>query len=763
MLKCLNLLARHAFVPGLAGVLLILDPSAAAAQEAGADEGFEEITVTARRREETLQEVPIAVTAYTAEALAEAGAVDITALSQTTPNTTLEVSRATTTTLTAYIRGVGQQDPLAGFEGGVGIYLDDVYLARPQGTVFDIYDVERIEVLRGPQGTLYGRNTIGGAVKYVTRKLSAEPEFEVTASLGSYSQADLMLKGSVPLSDTFRIGATAASFNRDGFGDNLTTGEENANKDILGIRATAEWEPNGDWFIRLYGDYTLDRANPRHGHRLLPGPAGEPVLGDVFDTRAGISLDSTYDAGLENEVDQSGVGLLVQWDFADQWQFKSITASREDNTESLIDFDNLQEDTFDAPVIYENEQFSQEFQFTYTGDKLAGVFGLYYLDANAFDAFDVVFLSSVTAFTLGDYDTEAWAAFADFTYDFNEQWSLSVGGRYTEDERTARVQRETFLGLGSPFFGIDNLSGTSPVIVDGEEVVPTFNGTRTDSDFTPRVSLSFAPNGSHNLYVSYSEGFKGGGFDPRGAYQVAAVRAGFEPETVESFEIGAKSVLAGGDVLTNIALFTSDYTNVQVPGSILLDADGDGEVDGFAGATTNAGKADIWGAEFEMIANFTDAFSSTLALGYIDADYTEWLVAETDPVSGETTFVDISGDRVFQNTPEWSAALGLRYEWPLSLFGNSGALAFLGSVSYRDDTFQFEIPNPLVDQEAYEIYNASLVWNSDDGRYRLGLHGRNLGDEEYVVANYDFPAVANSVIGFFGDPRTFTGSFTVRF
>ena len=745
--------------PLLLAALAAAAPTPSIAQETGI-KALEEIIVTSRRREESLQDVPIAVTAYSGQLLEEIGAVDITALTQSTPNTTLEVSRATNTTLTAYIRGVGQQDPVAGFEGGVGIYLDDVYLARPQGTVFDIYDVERIEILRGPQGTLYGRNTIGGAVRYVTRRLAEEPELEIKAALGSYSQADLILKGSTPVSDTLRIGATAATFNRDGYGDNLFTGEDNADKQILGFRASAEWEPSDAWFVRLFGDYTVDDASPRQGHRLLPSTAGDPVLDDVFDTRAGITTIPTSNAGLKQQVTQGGIGLNVEWDLNSLWTLKSITSYREDDSDSLIDFDNLPPDTFDAPVEYKNRQFSQEFQANYTGDRWSGVFGLYYLDANAFDAFDVIIFSSVTAFTLGDYDTEAWAGFADLSWDLTDTVALSVGGRFTSDERTATVTRETFLGLGSPYFGND---GAVSITVPVPGAVPTFNGNRTDEDFTPRASISWTPIDGQHLYLSYAEGFKGGGFDPRGAYQFPEVQAGFEPEEVETWEVGAKSSWGDGNIQTNVAIFVSDYTNVQVPGSIILDNDGDGVADGFAGTTTNAGKAEMSGAEFEMLAQFTDAFSTKLAIGYIDAEYTEWLVAATDPVTMQPIFVDISDQRVLQNTPELTGNVSFRYDWALGLFGAPGTLGLLASASYKDDTHQFEIPNPLTDQDAYTLIDLSFIWSTDDGRYQIGLHGRNLTDEEYIVANYDFATVDNSVIGFYGNPLTVTGTFTARF
>ena len=236
----INSLIYKALVGFLPAAGLLSLPTAVVAQDEGSNVALDEITVTARRREESLQDVPIAVSAFSGQQLEEIGAVDITALTNQAPNIQLEVSRATNTTLTAYIRGVGQQDPVAGWEGGVGIYLDDVY------------DVERIEVLRGPQGTLYGRNTIGGAVRYVTKRLSDETELSAKAAWGTYGQADLVLKGSSAVSDTLRIGGTLAKFTRSGWGNNWVTGEENADKDITALRLGMEWEPSDSLFVRLH-------------------------------------------------------------------------------------------------------------------------------------------------------------------------------------------------------------------------------------------------------------------------------------------------------------------------------------------------------------------------------------------------------------------------------------------------------------------------------------------------------------------------------
>ena len=223
-----------------------------AQNDASASQTQDVITVTARRREETIQDVPMSVTAISGDVLEDMGAIDITAVADSAPNVTLEVSRGTNSTLSAFIRGVGQQDPVAGFEAGVGIYVDDIYLNRPQAAVLDIYDVDRIEVLRGPQGTLYGRNTIGGAVKYVTRRLDADdPTLNARVNVGSHGQFDQIVSGSLPVSDTFRIGAAVANLQRDGFGTNLNTGADNANKDVLGSRVSAEWEPADNLFFSL--------------------------------------------------------------------------------------------------------------------------------------------------------------------------------------------------------------------------------------------------------------------------------------------------------------------------------------------------------------------------------------------------------------------------------------------------------------------------------------------------------------------------------
>ncbi len=286
----------------------------------------EEVVVTARRREEALKDVPIAVTSQTGEQLERQGASTLADLQRTVPNATFQPSRGTNGTLTAYIRGIGQQDPLWGYEPGVGLYVDDVYIQRPQGAVLDIFDVQRIEVLRGPQGTLYGRNTIGGAIKFVTAPLAPEPALRIRGEVGSYNERNGLIVASTPLSDTFRIGAAIGRYSRDGYGDNLFTGNTTANKDVWTGRISAEWQPTQNFFARFSYDQMLDTSNGNFGHRLLPTlfPADPPNPTSVYDTYGGI--------GDANTIRTNGGSLTLRYDLNDTWTIKSITAYRAGST-----------------------------------------------------------------------------------------------------------------------------------------------------------------------------------------------------------------------------------------------------------------------------------------------------------------------------------------------------------------------------------------------------------------------------------------------
>ncbi|WP_022695622.1 TonB-dependent receptor [Ponticaulis koreensis] len=758
-------------------------PIAAFAQEAETETvqeaRFGTVQVTAQRREESQLDVPLSVSAFDGGLLADLGVTDLTEVAKITPNVTLEVSRGTNTTLSAFIRGVGQQDPVAGFEAGVGIYIDDVYLNRPQGAVLDVFDVERIEVLRGPQGTLYGRNTIGGAVKYVTSGLSDTPTLDGRFAVGSYQQHDIVLSGSTPLSDTFRIGGAVASLNRDGFGENLVTGEDNYNKEVLSARVSAEWDVTEDFQLRFSADRTEDDSAPRQGHRLTPGLlTGAPVLGNVYDTRAGLNVVS-------QDVEAMGASLTAEFRLNDNITLRNILAYREDESVTPIDFDSLPAADLDVPAIYANDQFSEEFQILYEGDRLNGLVGVYYLDANASTVFDVLLdttgqllgLPGLNAQTFGDVNTETWSVFGDFTYDVTDRFAVTLGARYTEDKRTSQVLRRTYIGGFSEFFG------GSPILI---ATTSDFDGSADFSDFSPRLSLAYDLTDDSNVYFTYAQGFKGGGFDPRGQTSAAPDLdqdgivspqeqfefMQFDPEEVDSFEVGYKASQFGGLLNYSVAAFTSDYSDVQIPGSIGVDTDNDGVNDTFTGVTTNAGAATIWGIEFEGNATFAqdvindgDLFNASWSLGYLDASYDEYIDAFGN---------DVADQRVIQNTPDWTASLRLAYDTPFNLGMNEGNLLANVMASYRGDSSQFETPSAYLDQEAYTLLDASIRWETADGRYGLTLSGKNLTDERYIVAGYNFTNEATNpptptlglegtLTGFYGDPRTVTLGFDFSF
>ena len=763
-------------------------PAVAFAQDAatGADAGGADdvIVVSARRREESLQDVPVAVTAFSGSQLGDVGAQDLTDIGDMTPNVTLKTSRATNTTLTAFIRGVGQQDPVSGFEAGVGIYIDDVYLNRPQAALLDIFDVERIEVLRGPQGTLYGRNTIGGAVKYVTRGLTDDPSAKLKLTGGTYGQFDAVGTFNMPIGidsgiGDVKIGGAIAYSRRNGFGENLNNGLENYNKNLLAGRLSAEWDPTDTLSFKVSGDWTEDKSDPRQGHRLLDYP-GYPVLDNVYDTYSGLNTP-------EQHVVARGVSGVAEWRASSNLTFKNIVAYRADRTTSPIDFDSLPLADLDVPSIYDNDQFSEEFQVLYDSDRLHGIVGVYYLDANGLTQFDVVLqttadllsLPTLDAFTSSDVNTKSWSIFGDWTYDLTDQWSISFGGRYTSDKRTISLQRYTYYTTGlSPVFGGPQRAPSA--------IAADLDADATFTDFSPRASISFEPTAEHTFYFTYSQGFKGGSFDPRcgasaapdlngngtaGDYEDQVAFCKFSPEDISSYEAGWKNNLFDGRFRSNLAVFYSKYKDVQVPGSVGIDTNNDGIADSFAGVTTNAAKATIYGVEYEGNALLAEGMFSggdtldwQFSLGYLHTQYDEYL---------GRTGTDISDQAVFQNSPKWTAYNRVTYTAPMNLMGHDGATSLYGSVSYKSLTHQFGYAGAL-DQKEYALIDAGLFWKNADGRYKIGVYGSNLTDQRYKVAGYDFvttqPAFGNSALGltgvltaFYGNPRQIFGTVEVAF
>lgn len=430
------------------------------------------------------------------------------------------------------------------------------------------------------------------------------------------------------------------------------------------------------------------------------------------------------------------------------------------------------------PGYYNNEQLSQEFQLLWDNDgPFSGLLGFYYLDATADTLFDVriyTTLAGLTAYTQANVDTETYAIFGDFTYDLSEQFSLSLGGRYTWDERSADILRQNYLGGGSPVFGGAGVAFGAP----GTD----FQGNRKFKKFTPRASISFMPNPDHNIYASYSKGFKGGGFDPRGVGANAPTATpgnptdteiaeflSFAPEQVDSYEIGYKGDL--GIVNIAAAAFYADYTDVQIPGSVACTVAG---LPSFCGVVSNAGKATFKGLELEANARLGGGFGLSGSLGYIDAQYDEYIT------NINNTPTDVADYRDVQNTPKWTGSLTASYSADLG----EGDLYLGATASYRSKTTQFEIPNPYIDQKGYALLDASIVYTAPSETWSFGIYGKNLLNKHYKTSGYTFVAtdpttgeIINGANGypiptlgpegtltaFYGNPRQIFATATLEF
>ena len=727
----------------------------AVAQEAPASsEGLsvDEVVVTARRREESLKDVPVAVTAFSAEKLEQQGATDITSLSQTTPNITVQTARGSNSTLISYIRGVGQQDPLWGYEPGVGLYVDDVYIYRPQGAVLDVFDIERIEVLRGPQGTLYGRNTIGGAIKYVTKRLGDDAGAKVRATYGSYNQTDLLVSAQTPIGGSgLSIGGAYALYKRDGYGKNLTTGAEHYDKDVEAIRLSAEYKPTDTLFFRLAYDRVEDDSNPRHGHReTLPTAGNYPIQKSVYDTQAGL--------GDKNHVMTEGLSLTAEWNATDNLTFKSITADRKGHTQTLIDFDGTPLPTLDVPATYDDRSFSQELQAVYSDENVQGVFGLYYMNSQASGEFDTIAGNlGVSIADGGKVSTQSFAAFFDFSANLTDRFKVSLGARATRDAKRSNVFRLFYLGATpSPYQG----GAQRPIL----QTRTNYSAEKTFSQFTPRISASYELSDDLTTYASFSKGFKSGGWDMRGdAFITPQTVNGYKPEIVKTYEAGLKGYMLDRRVSFSSAAFLSKYTNQQVTTQVVVPS-------GIASSVDNAGASTLYGVEFEANAKLTQNLSGNVAVGYIHAKYDSFNrfvpAGAPNPLNPSTTLatgqiINVADLYGFQNTPEWTGNVSLTWRGDLA----GGNLAITPMVSYRDAYQQFEQPLPALDQKAFTLVDMTAIWTAPGGRYKLALTGKNLTNERYRTGGYNFAGATynNSVIGFYGPPRTFAGSIEVAF
>ncbi len=727
--------------------------------------------MTARKREENLQNTPLSISAFTANELEQRQIRSTDQLADVTPNLTFDAfapSSGQNASSQIYIRGIGQSDFTAVTDPGVGLYIDGVYMARSIGGTMDFLDLERIEVLRGPQGTLFGRNTIGGAIALHTVRPDDQFGGSVEAQVGSDDMLYLTGDINIPITEGLYSKFSITQRDRDGYTDRVqhadrqldgvalpTDGKDLGDDNTFAARASFVWQPTETLNFFLTGDYTDESENgapttsrglndqqtfPSHTNRfantncplfpppLPPGPAnstgGNPLC--INDTYQRDEFESEGNAEISSELEMWGVSLEANWEVADWLTVKSITAYRDIDAYSARDADGTPYQVFHTQDPFDQNQTSQELQFSGNTDNLKWLVGLYYFEEDA-DNPNPVQLPEPTIGKIisgGQVDNDNYAVFGQATYSLGEKWDLTAGIRYTDE--TKRFKPYSFAdgdytmgGPGSPFVryfdcptgqepGCDGVNGR--LFTDGDRLIPKGEYKEEFDDWTPMVNIAYQANDDVMLYTSYSEGFKSGGFDQRFIAPLPEPSS-FDPEKAKTYEVGMKSSWMDNTLRLNVSAFYTDYEDIQI---IVRQ--------GFAPLTFNAGDAEISGFEIESTWIPTSAWIIQANVGYIDAEYSN--------LDDSVQTVGITEDHALPQTPEWSGNLGIAYT------GQIGGWTVTPRVdwAYTDEVHNNAVNTPQLIQDSYSLYNAAITVLSEDEKWEFMLAGRNLGDETILVA-----------------------------
>ena len=735
---------------------------------------MEELVVTARRREEGLQDAPLAVSAYNKETLDYRGVTRLDEIARFVPGLTLENNPSfggASNSAAIYLRGVGQKEFLPTTEPGVGLYVDGVYVARSVGAILDIVDVDRLEVLRGPQGTLFGRNTIGGAISINTIKPNpgGDLEGELSVSAGTDNLLKVKAAAHVPVNDTFATRLSVASLEQDGF-VKRTDGIDLGDDDTLTARWSFAWKPNDKFSADIAFDMTRDRENgpamqligidftdlsQLNGVVLAPPPpmafihnvtfaapapgtpcavtnaagngiTSNPASPNCYDDRyIGADGNNGGTAPAFSETDVLGASVNLQYEVNDTLTLKSITAWRELDSEFARDGDHSPHRISQFYDDLQQDQFSQEFQLLGTHARLNWIVGLYYFNEDGSN-------ENILDFTVsnfrsgGGFDNEAWAAFAQMTYDISDRLHLSVGGRYTDEEKSFKPDQIIFTNY---FAGISQVvppgnplaPRDAPFLQSGERILPFIEKQIEIDEFTPTVNISFDATDDAMLYLSYSEGFKSGGFTqrvfppvvagftaPPGTSDVDLIPT-YEPEFVEVIELGFKTSLLGNKLKLNGAVFQTDYEDLQVQ-----------VFNSVAPVTQNIGAATIEGLELELMAAPGNGWFIEASLALLDASY--------DDIDTSITLIGENFD--FERIPETTASLGVSKEISLN---NMGIITIRADWSYRSETFNDAYNTALLETNSYDLFDASIRWSDTNSNWTVVLSGQNLTDEEFLT------------------------------
>jgi iron complex outermembrane receptor protein len=767
-------------------------------REIGDAEPIDEVIVTGRRREEDLQRVPVSITALSGEQL-EARQIDsLDLLGTAVPNLQFDKvapSSGSSSVSQIFIRGVGQADFTPVTDPGVALYVDGIYFGRSPGNVLDLVDIERLEVLRGPQGTLFGRNSIGGAIKVHSRSAKfSDDTRRIEVRLGNDDLREFTLRLNQPLTDSVAARLAINGLQRDGYVERAFDGLRTGDRDRWSVRSTLRWEPVDSIAASLIIDYTSIGENgapvvsggvndlqpfATFGNAVLEGchavvinpafdgtPSGGPPTfpppgaptGSApgcfgADSRPGPFL-SEGSFPVASELDSGGAALKFDWTLGEQWILNSTTGYREMNMFSSRDGDNTPANIFATTDDYEHKQFSQELQLQLNSDQsgLSAVLGLFYYDESGFNLVGVTVPTGAIQ-SGGHYDNQAYAAFAHGTLDITDRLAMSVGTRYTRD-RKGYLPDQVSLGDSSsgsvpgffpptwPEFEGFYLAPTGPMAA-GERILE-YRRSELDFDATDaNVDLSFRFTEDVTGYVAFATGYKSGGFDQRFVGPTPdGAPSSFQPETVDSLELGVKTSLADGRLRINAAVFEADYEDLQI---IVRES--------FNPLTVNAGDARVRGGELELDWHASADWEVSFAAAHLDTAYRQ--LSQAAQESG------VRLDNKLANSPEWSLFAGTAYRMG---FWQRGEVTGRLDWSWQDTEYHDAVNSPRIRQSAYHLVNASLTFVPTVGRWQLTVASRNLFDETYLVTgNSAFDTAAAYVEQVYGRPREFLLSLTYEF
>jgi iron complex outermembrane recepter protein len=783
-------LAGHGRVAGFIGLVSLLSGGWAGAQQpttgpqASEGETLESIVVTARRREESLQDTPVAITALSAEALERQQAVGTMDLDKIAPNIQFHSYGTLTGNNSAaqvFIRGIGQTDATPAVDPGVGIYIDDVYMGRSVGGAMEFRDISSVQILRGPQGTLFGRNTIGGAVLLTTNAPGDNAGNSVRVGVGQDNLRELAGAFDIPLGEQWSARIAVGGRERDGYVSRAFDGEDLGNEKMYTGQLGVRWKPSDAFSLTLRGDYTEEDENgspfvfqsmneaatfvgassqaagcPNMLDPLPPpvlvGPLADPRCGNDAQALGPFKNGGTYPA--TSTLENSGMSLVADWEVNDLLTLKSITADRNLKWTGTRDADNTPLLILHTNYDSKSDQFSQEFQALISTSRVDGVVGLFYFDEDSFDRLLVPLGNPGTSYDTQRVwmDSKAKAAFTEWTFKATDALSFSAGLRYTEETK----------GLQSTMFNVAPASSVEPpaptALCPFAGPPPTQTGclflttNRFEREFTATTtsaSVQYRVNPQLMAYLSWSEGFKSGGFNQRyNAAPPGNAPISFNPETAESWEVGFK-MDPSDSVRLNVALFTTDYDDIQMTYRL-----------GVVPLLFNAGVASIFGGEFELEYAPTAEFRLDASLGYLDSEFDK--ITAPPPFGPVTPTATATLKSRLPFTPEWQGHLGVSYDFAA---GANWLITPRADLSYTDAQF-FDAGNSreIAQLEAITLVNASLTLASEDSKWRFVLSGSNLTDELYPVAGTSSLTTASGYSEIINSrPRTVALSATFSF